>query len=130
MKNKDGEILSQVHSQDSQTIYINFNIRETRSRIMRRSKLEMQVDILKALACHGRLKLTHIMYKANVNCGALKQYLDLLIQHNLVKEHTLHKKRAVYAITERGLTALKNVREIYNALPIIEEANETPELLY
>jgi len=98
--------------------------------IMRRSKLEMEVDILKALACHGRLKLTHIMYKANVNCGALKQYLDLLIQHNLVKEHTLHKKRAVYAITERGLTALKNVREIYNALPIIEEANETPELLY
>ena len=94
---------------------------------MRRSKLEMEVDILKALACHGRLKLTHIMYKANVNCGALKQYLDLLIQHNLVKEHTLHKKRAVYAITERGLTALKNVREIYNALPIIEEA-EIPSI--
>ncbi|MFQ5822303.1 MAG: winged helix-turn-helix domain-containing protein [Candidatus Heimdallarchaeota archaeon] len=94
---------------------------------MRRSKLEMQVDILKALAFHGRLKLTHIMYKANVNCGALKQYLDLLIQYNLVKEHTLHKKRAVYAITERGLTALKNVREIYNALPIIEEA-EIPSI--
>ena len=110
------------------------NILEIGLMIMRRSKLEMQVDILKALACHGRLKLTHIMYKANVNCSILKQYLDLLIQHNLVEEHTLHKKRhktrVVYSITERGLTALKNVREISNALPIIEEANEIPESLY
>ena len=91
--------------------------------IMRRSKLEMHIDVLTALACHGRLKLTHIMYKTNVNCNVLKQCLNLLIQQNLVKEHTLHKKRAVYAITEKGLTALKNVWEIYSALPIIEEAN-------
>ncbi len=90
---------------------------------MRRSKLEMQVDILKALACHGRLKLTHVMYKASVNCGVLKQCLDLLIQNNLVKEHTSPKKRAVYAITEKGLTALKNAMEINNALQIFEEAN-------
>ena len=90
---------------------------------MRRSKLEMQVDILKSLACHGRLKLTHIMYKANVNCSVLKQCLDLLIQNNLVKEHTLHKKRAVYTITKRGLNALKNVSKINNALRIFEEAD-------
>jgi DNA-binding PadR family transcriptional regulator len=67
------------------------------------------------------------MYKANINCGVLKQCLDLLIQHNLVKEHILHKRgrktRVVYAITERGLTALKNIREIYSALQIIEEVD-------
>ena len=95
--------------------------------IMRRSKLEIHIAVLKALACHGRLKLTHVMYKAGVNCGVLKQCLDLLIQHNLVEEHTLHKKRdktrVVYAITERGLTALKNAMEINNAFQIIEEAN-------
>ena len=90
---------------------------------MRRSKLEMQIDILKALACHGRLKLTHLMYKAKVNCGVLKQCLDSLIQHNLVKKQTMHKKRVVYAITEKGLTALKNVWEINNALHIFEESN-------
>ena len=77
---------------------------------MRRSKLELHVDILKVLARHGPLKLTHIMYKANVNCGSLKQYLDFLIQHNLVREQTLHKKRhktkVFYAITERGQTVL------------------------
>ena len=59
---------------------------------MRRSKLEMHVDILKALDRHGPLKLTHVMYKANVNCDTLKQYLDFLIQHNLVEEQTLPKK--------------------------------------
>ena len=108
-------------------IYVKLDIRETRFRIMRRSKLEIHIDVLKALACHGRLKPTHIMYKANVNCGLLKQCLDLLIQQNLVQVHTLHKKtsktRVVYAITERGLTALKNVMEIYNALQIVEETD-------
>ena len=101
---------------------------------MRRSKLEMHVDILKVLARHGPLKLTHIMYKANVNCSVLKQYLEFLIQHNLVEEQTLHKKRnktrVVYAITERGLTVLKYFREINNTLQIIEEAHKIPALLY
>ena len=97
---------------------------------MRRSKLEMHIDVLKALARHGRLKPTHIMYKANVNCGALKQYLDFLIQHNLVEKQTLNKKRVVYAITERGLTVLKYFKEVNRALQIIEEANKIPVLLY
>ena len=88
---------------------------------MRRSKLEIKIDILKALACHGRLKLTHLMYKAKVNFGILKQYLELLVQHKLVKEEPIDKKRVVYIITERGLTALKNVREINDALQIFEE---------
>ena len=101
---------------------------------MRRSKLEMYVDVLKVLARHGPLKLTHIMYKANVNCSVLKQYLDFLIQQNLVEEQTLHKKRhktkVFYAITERGLTVLKYFRELNKALPIIEEAQTIPALLY
>ncbi len=98
---------------------------------MRRSKLEMRVDILKALARHRQpLKLTHIMYKANVNCDTLKQCLDFLIQHNLVEKQTLPKTRVVYAITERGLTVLKYVKELERALPIIEEARNIPALLY
>ena len=101
---------------------------------MRRSKLEMHVDVLKALARHGPLKLTHIMGKANVNCNVLKQYLDFLIQHNLVEEQTSHKKRnktrVVYAISERGLTVLKYFREINMAFQITEEANKIPALLY
>ena len=103
--------------------------------IMRRSKLELHLDILRVLHRHrGTLKLTHIMYKANVNCSALKQYLDFLIQHNLVEEQTLpkkrHKTRVVYAITERGRTVLKYFREINSVFQITEEANKIPALLY
>jgi len=101
---------------------------------MRRSKLEMYIDILKVLSHHGPLKLTHIMYKANVNCSVLKQYLDFLIQQNLVEEQTLRKKRnktrVVYAITERGGTVIKYFREVNIALQITEEANKIPALLY
>ena len=101
---------------------------------MRRSKLEMYIDILKVMAHHGPLKLTHVMYKANVNCSVLKQYLDFLIRQNLVEEQTLRKKRnktrVVYAITERGRTVLKYFRELNNALQITEEANKIPALLY
>lgn len=98
--------------------------------VMRRSKLEMHVGILKALARHGPLKLTHIMYEANVNCSILKQYLDFLVQHNLVEGQTLHKTRVVYTITERGITVLKYFRELDSALQITEEAQKISALLY
>jgi len=101
---------------------------------MRRSKLEMYVDILKVLARHGPLKLTHIMYKANVNCSVLKQYLDFLVQQNLVEEQTSQKKRSktrvVYAVTERGRTVLKYFMEVNIALQITQDANRIPALLY
>jgi len=98
-----------------------------RFRLMRRSKLEMYIDILKVLAHRGPLKLTHIMYKANVNCSVLKQYLDFLIKQTLVEERTIGKRRVVYAITQRGITVLKYFRELKQVLPIVEELrNRTP----
>jgi len=96
---------------------------------LRRSKLEMYVDILKVLARSGPLKLTHIMYKANVNCSVLKEYLGFLIANNLVEEKTVGKKRIVYAITERGITVLKYFRELKTVLPIIEEARTNARIL-
>ncbi len=94
---------------------------------MRRSKLEMYIDILKVLAQRGPLKLTHIMYKANVNCSVLKEYLDFLIKQTLVEERMVGKRRVVYAITQRGITVLKYFRELKQVLPIVEEArNRTP----
>ena len=51
---------------------------------MRRSKVEMYVDILDVLAQRGPLKLTHIMYGVNVNCSLLKEYLDYLTKQGLI----------------------------------------------
>jgi predicted transcriptional regulator len=89
---------------------------------MRRSKLEMFVDVLKVLAQRGPLKLTHIMYKANANCKVLKEYLDFLVGQGLVEERIVGKRRVVYATTQRGVTVLKYFRELEQVLPIVEEA--------
>ena len=98
---------------------------------MRRSKLEMYIDILKVLSHRGPLKLTHIMYKANVNCSVLKEYLDFLIQQELVEEKIAGKKRIVYAVSEKGLTVLKYFRELKVMLPVIEEGHaRLPASLY
>jgi len=97
---------------------------------MRRSKLEMYVDILKVLANRGPLKLTHVMYKANVNCSVLKEYLDFLIKQNLIEERAIGKSRVVYAVTQRGITVLKHFRELKEILPIVEEARNQAPLLF
>ena len=98
---------------------------------MRRSKLEMYIDILKVLSQRGPLKLTHIMYKANVNCSVLKEYLDFLIEQGLVEEKTVGKKRIVYAISEKGSMVLKYFRELKVMLPVIEEGQaRLPASLY
>jgi predicted transcriptional regulator len=88
---------------------------------MRRSKLEIYVDILKVLAQRGPLKLTHIMYKANVNCSVLSEYLEFLLKQGLVEERVIKKNRTIYAVTQHGQTVLKAFREQKQALPILEE---------
>ncbi len=79
---------------------------------MRRSKLETYVYILKVLAQRGPLRLTHLMYKANLNCKVLKENLNFLIKHGMVEEKTISKARIVFSITPRGITVLKYFREV------------------
>ena len=85
----------------------------------------MYIDILKVMAKNGPLKLTHVMYKANVNCSVLKQNLEFLIQQNLIEEQITVKKRnktkISYAITERGRTVIKYFNEVNRALHITKE---------
>ena len=97
---------------------------------MRRSKLEMYVDILTVLARKGPLKLTHVMYKANVNCCVLKEYLDFLMKQGLIEERTVRKERVVYAVTQRGITVLKYFKEIKQVLPIVDEARNQAAIPY
>ena len=97
---------------------------------MRRSKLEMYVDILKVLSQRGPLKLTHIMYKANLNCSALSEYLEFLLKQELVEKRILKRNRTVYAVTQRDLKVLKAFRELTQALPILEENKRQTPLLF
>jgi predicted transcriptional regulator len=96
---------------------------------MRRSKLEVYIDILQVLAFKGQLKLTHIMYKSNVNCKVLKTQLDFLLKNGLVEERILRKEKVVYGITPRGMLILKAFGQIRQVFPIEENAvKHTPFL--
>ena len=88
---------------------------------MRRSKLEMCVDILKVLAHTGPLKLTHIMHKANVNGSILNEYLCFLIKQGLVEERTIKRSHVVFAVTERGITVLRYFREPTQEIYVMEK---------
>ena len=100
---------------------------------MRRSKLEMYIAILNVLANKGPMKITHILYKANLNCNVLRENLDFLIKQKLVEERTIKKEHTIFEITQRGINVLKYFKELTKALPFIEETrsqtNRAP-LLY
>ena len=85
---------------------------------MRRSKMEMHLDIIKTLAQKGPLKLTHIMYKANVNCSVLSEQLEFLMQQNIVQEKTLKKGKIVYELTEKEIFHNKNIQRNPDATTI------------
>jgi predicted transcriptional regulator len=87
---------------------------------MRRSALETYIDILTVLTSQQPLKITHLMYKTNINCSLLKGYVDYLINQGLVEERNSEKQRTVYAITQRGKTVLKYFKELKQILPIAE----------
>ena len=88
---------------------------------IRRSKLEMYVDIMKVLANNGPLDLTQIMSKANFNYPTFKEYLGFLIKQGLAETRTIKKKSTVFAVTQRGITVLKQLRELTQGISVIEE---------
>jgi predicted transcriptional regulator len=91
---------------------------------LRRTKLEMYIDILLALTQKGPQNLTHIRYEANVNSSILKEYLSFLIKQGLVEEYTAGKKRVPFIITSRGIDVLKFFGVVEQVLPI--EAGNHP----
>lgn len=84
----------------------------------RRSRLELIFDILIAIQNRGgRIKPTHLMYKSNLSHKLLNNYLDELVQKELVvvDEEVIKKKKApvkTVVITEKGLGFLAEFRRM------------------
>jgi len=94
----------------------------------RRSTIEMDIAILQALSSSKLLKLTHIMYKANLNANILKEKLIVLEAKGLIVSHKVHREhlkaqgreRRFYAVTSKGLEVLRGYLSVYNALGSVE----------
>ncbi len=66
------------------------------------------------------MKLTHIMFKANVNFDVLKKNVELLMKQGLIEARLVGRERIVYSITHQGLTLSKGWRELKLLLPTVE----------
>jgi predicted transcriptional regulator len=91
---------------------------------MRRSKMEMCISTLEALAYYGPMKITKITYKAKMNCSQLKEILDSLIEEKLVEERMLRKNKIVYVATPKARTILSYFNELKEMLPIEQDTNQ------
>jgi predicted transcriptional regulator len=88
---------------------------------MKRSKLEIRLDILKVLE-HGRLmNPSQIMYRVNICYKSLEHHLNYLVKQNLVERKASSECRVKYVITLRGLAALRSYGEIKGILLMSEE---------
>lgn len=91
--------------------------------MVRRSKLEINLDILRILASQGPMEPTQLTHKTDLSQNVLRQHLDFLAQQNLVEEQKFGKTEVFYVIAERGLRVLNVV------VPIVAEARKIPALL-
>ena len=74
---------------------------------MRRSKLKLYEDILKALV-NKALTVDSIAYACNMDCVALRQRLNFLMQNGLIEERNYAKKTR-FVLTHRGLAIFKTL---------------------
>ena len=84
-------------------------------RNQKRSKLEIYLDVLKAIDA-GTRKPTRIMYRANLSWVPLVKILESLLDQDLIAQEEDHK-HTVYHITENGRNVLQYFDE---AMELIE----------
>jgi predicted transcriptional regulator len=83
---------------------------------MRRSKMEVNVDVLKTLAENGKMKSTHITYGTGLNNKCLNECLEFLQVNELIQVEG--QKRKLYGITNRGLETLGIAKKIDTSLQV------------
>lgn len=91
---------------------------------MRRSKLELDVEILKLLARKGPLQLNHLMSQGNVNCNILREHLGFLIKQGLI-EVIVDKNNVVYGNTDRGTSVIRFFEQLDKSFPVKLEEGES-----
>ncbi len=94
--------------------------------LIRRSKFELYVDILKALSGCVRMKPTEIMYEVNICYQFLERYLDSLTKQDLIERKAINGQRTTYLITQKGLIALNKYLELKRNLSTAQEKESVP----
>ncbi len=59
----------------------------------------------------GKIKPTHLMYKANLSHNLLQSYLEELVQKEMIKEMKLNEYKYLI-ITDKGIDFIQNVKKM------------------
>jgi predicted transcriptional regulator len=86
---------------------------ELADKVKRRDKLVIMMDII-GIAKKGVSK-THIMFRANLSFSQLNEYLEFLLNHNLIGV-TSEEGRTVYKPTEKGLEFMEMQQQVIGML--------------
>jgi predicted transcriptional regulator len=79
----------------------------------RRTRLDVLNDMLMAIQkAQGKIKPTHLMYRANLSHKLLNQYLNDLLSRELVDEIKKDETHKYIVITDRGREFLIQFRKI------------------
>ena len=80
--------------------------------MVRRSKLEIITDMLAAIRDkRGRIKPTHLLYKANLSHKKMTEYLEELLTKEMIKEEEVESYKYII-ITDKGLGFLQEIKRI------------------
>ena len=86
---------------------------------MKRSKLEIYVELLATLKLCGPLSPFHLYSKTMGNYSQIKNMCELLIVKGLVAERFIgHKTKPHYGVTSKGLEVLDAFTKVQQALEI------------
>ncbi|MDD5193962.1 MAG: winged helix-turn-helix domain-containing protein [Candidatus Nanoarchaeia archaeon] len=77
----------------------------------KRTRLEVIRDILDVLQKNRNVKITHVIYKANLSNNSIKPYLENLLKNKMI-EHITTDGQKFFKITEKGMEFLQEFNKI------------------
>ncbi len=78
----------------------------------KRSRLDIIYDMLQTISNKGgRIKPTHLMYKANLSHIQMRAYLDELMAKSLVEEEK-KEERTVLVLTQKGYSFIQQFNQM------------------
>ena len=79
---------------------------------IRRTKVDIMNDMLVSIQQKGgRIKPTHLMYKANLSHKLLSKYVEEFMEKELIREDMV-KDQKYYAITDKGSDFVNHYRKM------------------
>jgi len=69
--------------------------------MVKRNRLEVTRDILEILQKNRQVKITHLIYKANLSNNSIKPYMEYLLKNKFMEE-VIDKDKRFFKITNKG----------------------------